>query len=89
MLKRATIFAIATGTTLGLAAPATANEQLAQKAGVEPGEYTTSEMLQIIDQPTALKRKQRIELIHKARADFAEAVQSALSTHVSSRSVQK
>ncbi|SFC48405.1 hypothetical protein [Tropicimonas isoalkanivorans] len=42
-------FALTTAIVLGLAAPALANEQLANNAGVEPGVYSTSELVQIID----------------------------------------
>jgi hypothetical protein len=41
--------ALTTAIALGLAAPALANDQLANKAGVESGVYSNSELVQIID----------------------------------------
>ncbi len=61
---------------VGLAAPAFANDQLAQKAGVEPGAYTVNEMIQIAE-AEGVMREHRIELIHKNREAFAAAVRAA------------
>lgn len=40
-------FAIATALTVSLAAPAFANDQLAQSLGVEPGAYTLSQLIEL------------------------------------------
>ena len=40
-------FALTTAIALGLAAPAFANDQLAASIGVEPGVYTTAELIQL------------------------------------------
>lgn len=73
MSKKAAIIAI----SIGFAVPVAANEQIARKAGVEPGTYTLSEMVQLMSTNNDSDHKRRLELIDKQRAAFAEAVRTA------------
>ena len=73
MFKYAAIIAV----SIGIAAPATAGEYTARDLGVEPGTYTLSEMVELMNVGGG-ERKRRIELIHKRRDDFAAAVRDAM-----------
>lgn len=73
MLRKAAIIALA----FGLAAPATASEQIVREIKVDPGAYSLHEIVQI-STSGGPERGTRIKLIQKEREAFAEAVRQAM-----------
>jgi hypothetical protein len=74
MLKKATILAL----SIGLAAPAYANDQLARAAGVDHDMYTLAELVKIMSY-SGRQRDAQIELIHRQRAAFDARVRDAVA----------
>ena len=72
MFKNAAIIAA----SIGFATSAAANEQIARALGVEPGAYTLSEMVELLN-TGGMERERRFELIHERRAAFEAAVRAA------------
>ncbi|WP_193143415.1 hypothetical protein [Meridianimarinicoccus sp. MJW13] len=70
--------------SVGIAAPALANEQLARAADVAPGEYTTIEMIELA-QVGGHEWQQRMDVIQKQRAAFDAEVRASM-TRISTRS---
>ncbi|SMX43919.1 hypothetical protein [Maliponia aquimaris] len=64
-------FAIA-ALVLGLAGPAFANDGLARTIGVEPGKYTTSELVQIM---FADDKKAEMKAVERRRAEERKRLQ--------------
>lgn len=84
MLRSTAIFSL----VASLAAPAAANDDIANRLGLTPGEFTLNELVQIMySDPDEVKP--RIEIIRKKHAEFAAAVAAVrmptLSTTASSR----
>lgn len=69
--KAATLFAI-----LMLAGPASANDDLARNMGIEPGKYTTAELVQIL---LAEDRDIAIETVERNRVQWQQAVRAAVA----------
>ncbi|SIS78423.1 hypothetical protein SAMN05421759_103235 [Roseivivax lentus] len=66
---------------LGLAGPAVANDDFARTVGVDPGKYTTSELVQIMlsdDKDTEMKM---IEVRRQKARDAAAILSTASSTN--------
>lgn len=71
MFKKAATIAF----LLSFGGQALASDDLARQMGIEPGLYTTNELVQILfaDNPD-----RQIETIHRNRAAFQEAVRAAM-----------